>query len=75
MRDLVDKYAGEYILLQENEVKWHSKSSYLKMSRRDLSGDRPDQGMWLKYVDPEEAEGEHYEVYERTLSDIEDRVL
>jgi hypothetical protein len=26
--------------------------------------------MWLKYVDPEEPEGEHYEVYERTLEQI-----
>ena len=39
-------------------------------SRRQLSGDHPEQGMWLKYVDPEEAEGEHYEVYEETLKHI-----
>ena len=68
MRRMVDKYAGEYILLQENEVKWHSESSYFKGSRRDLSGDKPDQAMWLKYVDPEEAEGEHFEVYEQALA-------
>jgi hypothetical protein len=70
-----DKYAGEYILLQENEVKWHSESSYLRWSRRRLSVDRPDQEMWQKYVDPDEAEGEHYEVYERTLEDIAARGL
>ena len=70
-----DQYAGEYILLQENEVKWHSESSYLRWSRRRLSGDRPDQAMWLKYVDPDEAEGEHYEVYEQTLADIRARGL
>ena len=23
--------------------------------------------MWLKYVDPDEAEGEHYEVYDDAL--------
>ena len=23
--------------------------------------------MWMKYVDPDEAEGEHYEVYETAL--------
>jgi hypothetical protein len=28
----------------------------------------PDEAMWLKYVDPDEAEGEHYEVYEQTLA-------
>ena len=75
MRDLVDKYAGEYILLQENEVKWHSESSYFKGSRRDLSGDKPDQAMYLKYVDPEEAEGENYEVYEQALADLAARGL
>lgn len=24
----------------------------------------------MKYVDPDEAEGEHFEVYERTLDEI-----
>lgn len=70
-----DQYTGEYILLQENEVKWHDTSSYLRWSRRRLSGNRPDQAMWLKYVDPEEAEGEHYDVYERALADIAARGL
>ena len=31
--------------------------------------------MYLKYVDPEEAEGEHYEVYERALLDLAARDL
>jgi hypothetical protein len=26
--------------------------------------------MWLKYIDPEEAEGEYYEVYEKALEKI-----
>jgi len=39
-------------------------------SRRVLSGDRPEQAMWLKYVAPEEVEGEHYEVYEKTLQEF-----
>ncbi len=75
MSSMVDKYAGEYILLQQNEVKWHSGSSYFKGSRRDLAGDHPEQAMYLKYVDPAEAEGEYYEVYERTLADMEKRGL
>ncbi len=73
MSSIVDKYAGEYILLQQNEVKWHSTSSYFKGSRRDLAGDRPEQAMYLKYVDLDEAEGEYYEVYERTLADMTER--
>jgi uncharacterized protein (DUF362 family) len=69
--ELVSQYAGEYILLQEGEVRWHDKVSDLKGSRRKLSGDKPEQAMWLKYVDPEEAEGEHFEVYEKGLAHIE----
>mgnify|MGYP006419341653 CR=1 FL=1 len=65
--ELVDRFAGQYILLQEGEVRWHDPVSNLKGSRRKLSGGKPDQAMFLKYVDPEEAEGEHYEVYDRGL--------
>lgn len=67
-KKLVDKYAGEYILLQQGEVRWHDPVSDLRESRRKLSGDRPDQAMWMKYVDPEEAEGEHYSVYDTALA-------
>ncbi|MCB9148666.1 MAG: DUF362 domain-containing protein [Caldilineaceae bacterium] len=68
-RKMVDKYAGEYVLLQQGEVRWHDPVSDLRVSRRILSGDRPDQAMWMKYVDPEEAEGEHFSVYDRALAD------
>ncbi|MCJ7548261.1 MAG: DUF362 domain-containing protein, partial [Anaerolineae bacterium] len=67
MREFTEKYAGQYILLQDREVKWHSDDSVLRGSRRKLAGDNPDEAMWLKYVDPVEAEGEHFEVYEQTL--------
>jgi uncharacterized protein (DUF362 family) len=70
MQDFVNKYAGEYILLQDYEVRFHSESSYLRRSRRTLSGERPDQAMWLKYVDPEEKEGENFEVYEAALAHL-----
>ena len=68
----VERYAGQYILLQEGEVRWHDEVSDLRGSRRKLSGDKPEQAMWLKYVDPEEAEGEHFEVYEAALDRMED---
>ena len=67
-KKLVEQYAGEYILLQDNEVKWHDKSSELGRSRRELAGPRKRSAMFLKLVDPEEAEGEHFEVYERNLA-------
>ncbi|HRW06006.1 MAG TPA: DUF362 domain-containing protein [Caldilineaceae bacterium] len=66
-KTLLDQYAGEYILLQEGEVKWHDPVSDLRVSRRILSGDKPEQAMWMKYVDPEEREGEHFEVYDVAL--------
>jgi uncharacterized protein (DUF362 family) len=66
----VAKYAGEYILLQDGEVRWHSQSSALEGSRRDLAGANKLSAMWLKLVDPDEAEGEHYEVYQSDLAVI-----
>ena len=68
---LTRKYAGEYILLQMGEVKWHNKQGKLNFSRRVLSGSNPEQAMWMKWVDPHEKEGEHFEVYEQTLAGIE----
>lgn len=70
MREFADQYAGEYILLQDNEVKWHDPDGHIRVSRRQLAGENPDHAMFFKYVDPEEAEGEHYEVYESALAQL-----
>jgi uncharacterized protein (DUF362 family) len=64
---LFERYAGEYILLQDGEVRWHDPSGTIHVSRRELAGNHPDRALFYKFVDPLEAEGEHYEVYERTL--------
>lgn len=64
---IVRDYAGQYILLQMGEVKFADKEGNIRYSRRKLSGEHPDQAMWFKYVDPDESEGEHYEVYTHTL--------
>jgi uncharacterized protein (DUF362 family) len=69
------QYAGEYILLQDGEVVWHSADPTINRSRRELSGRKKDSAMWLKFVDPDEAEGEHYEVYERTLEQLKAKGL
>jgi len=66
-KKIAEKYAGQYILLQMGEVKWADPEGNIRASRRHLSGEHPEQAMWLKFVDPQEAEGEHYEVYEQTL--------
>ncbi len=52
-------------------MRWHDRVSDLRGSRRKLSGDKPEQAMWLKYVDPDEAEGERFEVYEKGLAHLE----
>jgi len=70
MRDFTDRYAGEFILLQDGEVKWHNRDGMLRVSRRQLSGAHPDHAMFFKYVDPEEREQEHYEVYEKALQHV-----
>ena len=36
-------------------------------SRRDLSGEKKESALWLKLVDPDEVEEEHFEVYEEVL--------
>lgn len=69
--DFHRKYMGEYILLQNRNVVWHDTNSVLNVSRRSLAGAWHQDALWLKYVDPDEAEGEHYEVYERTLKSLD----
>ncbi|MCY3024341.1 MAG: DUF362 domain-containing protein [Planctomycetota bacterium] len=61
----VDRYAGEYIFLQDGEVIWHARDRQPDGSRRQLAGARKESAIWLKYVDPEEREGENFEVYAR----------
>jgi len=41
---------------------------HITTSRRLLSGEHPEQAMWLKYVDPDETEGERYTVYEENAA-------
>jgi len=53
-------------------VRWAGPLWNMVESRRILSGAHPEQGMWMKYVDGQEAEGEHFEVYEKTLSDLQE---
>ena len=76
-RDNMDKYAqyaGEFVLIQDGEVKWHDKNGMLRVSRRKLAGKNHNHAMYLKYVDPAEKEQEHFEVYERALAYIQDVV-
>ena len=69
-KDLVDQYGGAYIFLQDGEVVWSGPDTSNLGSRRDLSGREKDRALWLKWVDSDEAEGEHFEVYEQVLEGL-----
>jgi len=69
-RERFARYAGEYILLQDGEVRWHGRHGTPGVSRRDLSQARPDCAIWFKYVDPAEAEGERFAVYRQRLATL-----
>ena len=65
---LVEHYAGSFIYLQDGEVVWSGVQPENAGAVQKLSGDRADQAVWLKLVDPDEREGEHISVYERILA-------
>jgi uncharacterized protein (DUF362 family) len=66
------EHSGDFILLQMGEVRWADKTGTLRGSRRQLSGEHPEQAMWLKFIDPTDNEGEHFEVYENALKKMHD---
>jgi hypothetical protein len=70
-KELTDKYAGQYILLQMGEVKWADPTGHIGVSRRHLAAEHPEQSLWLKFVSPDEDEGEHFEIYDQTLKQIQ----
>ncbi len=66
-RKLIDRYRGEFIYMQDGQVVWNGLDPSNLGSRRKLSGDKKDSALWLKYVDPAEEEGEHFECYSECL--------
>ncbi len=67
-KDIVDRYRGKFIYMQEGEIAWHGEDPSVIGSHRSYSSAKPGSAMWLKMVDPEETEGERFEVYDRCLS-------
>ena len=65
--ELMARYRDEFILLQRGRVIWHGDDLTHLGSRRLISGPHVEQGIWIKLVDPEEWEGEHFEVYQGHL--------
>ncbi len=66
-QELTRRYANQYLFLQDREVVWAGHSLDGLGSRRILSGSRPDSALWLKYVDPDETEQEHFAYYEEEV--------
>jgi hypothetical protein len=64
----LERYAGQFIYLQEGEVVWHGADPSQAGKVQKLSGTKKDQAVWLKLVDPAEREGEQYRVYEQLLA-------
>ena len=64
---MISRHANEFVYLQDGEVVWSGADPSHLGSRRQLSGKRKDSALWLKYVDPEEREGERFGVYEECL--------
>ena len=67
---MIEQYAGEYVFIRDREVVWHGPDTRGLGSRRQLAGDHPDHGLYLKFVDPEETEREHFEWYEQLLEHL-----
>jgi hypothetical protein len=67
-RQLVDRYRGEFIFLQDGDVVWHGADPSNLGSRRELSRDKKDRALWLKLVDSDETEGERFSVYDECLA-------
>ncbi len=67
MKEMTGRYAGEFIYLQDGEVKWNGPDPAHIASHRSFAGSSPGSALFLKKVDPEEGEGERFEVYENCL--------
>ncbi|HCL30169.1 MAG TPA: hypothetical protein DIC52_17255 [Candidatus Latescibacteria bacterium] len=66
-KQMIDKYRGNFVYLQDGEVKWSGPDPSHISSHRDFTGKKPGSALFLKFVDPEEREGERFESYEDCL--------
>jgi uncharacterized protein (DUF362 family) len=66
--NLLDKYGGEFIFIQDGEVIWNGEDPMQPGPVHEVASKKPEQGVWLKKVEPEQDEGEHYSIYEDSLT-------
>jgi uncharacterized protein (DUF362 family) len=67
MRKMIEKHEGNFVYLQDGEVKWSGEDPAHIKSHREFTGKKPGSALFLKKVDSEEREGEHFEAYEDCL--------
>ncbi|MBI2191627.1 MAG: DUF362 domain-containing protein [Planctomycetes bacterium] len=67
--ELASRFAGSFIYLQEREVVWNGPDPSKAGPVQKVSAGR-NSAVWLKKADPEEVEGEHFEVYEDILKNF-----
>ena len=65
--EMIDQYANDFIYMQDGDVVWHGEDPAHMRSHRDLATDKSGSALFLKLVDPDETEGERFEVYENNL--------
>ena len=68
---MIDRYANDFIYMQDGDVVWHGEDpSHIKSHQEFASSDKPGSALFMKLVDPQETEGERFEVYEDNLKRI-----
>jgi uncharacterized protein (DUF362 family) len=67
MKSMIDQHRGNFVYLQDGEVKWSGPDPTHIKSHREFTGTKPGSALFLKKVDPDEREGEHFEAYEDCL--------
>ena len=66
--NLAQRYKGQMIVLRDYEVIWHGTDQPAFQSHGNFATDSgPASALFLKMVDPDEAEGEVFNVYEKLL--------
>jgi len=69
-REMIDRYGGDFVYLQDGEVKWSGPDPSHISSHRDFVGKKPGSALFLKFVDPDEREGERFATYEDCLQHL-----
>ena len=65
--EMIDRYANDFIYMQDGDIVWHGEDPSHIRSHREIGTDKPGSALFMKLVDPQETEGERFEVYEENL--------